>query len=123
MSFNFKIKNFYTHLNGYINLIRPFTLLAPIIVSIAIMISSFYYSGRSNILSVIWDFIIPSSLCLALLNGASNSLNQASDLKSDLISKSYRPIPMGLVSVKEAIILSILVSIEETQEEIFTSDA
>ena len=108
MSFNFKIKNFYAHLNGYINLIRPFTLLAPIIVSIAIMISSFYYSGRSNILSVIWNFIIPSSLCLALLNGASNSLNQASDLKSDLISKSYRPIPLGLVTVKEAIILSIL---------------
>jgi 4-hydroxybenzoate polyprenyltransferase len=107
MSYNFKIKIFYTHLKGYIDLIRPFTLLAPIIVSIAIMISSYYYSGKTNIFSVFWNLIIPSSLCLALLNGASNSLNQASDLKSDLISKSYRPIPSGLVSVKEACLLSI----------------
>jgi 4-hydroxybenzoate polyprenyltransferase len=72
------------------------------------MISSFYYSGRTDIFSVFWNLIIPSSFCLAILNGASNSLNQASDLKSDLISKSYRPIPLGLVTIKEACILSII---------------
>ena len=96
------------HIIGYINLVRPFTLLAPIIVSISIMISSFYYSGQSDIYSVFWNLIIPSSFCLAILNGASNSLNQAADINSDLISKSYRPIPSGFVTIKEACILSIL---------------
>jgi 4-hydroxybenzoate polyprenyltransferase len=102
---------FINHIKGYINLIRPFTLLAPIIVSISIMISSFYYSGNVNISSVFWNMIIPSSLCLAILNAASNSLNQASDVKSDKISKSYRPIPLGLVSIKEACVLSLILYI------------
>ena len=98
----------FNHLIGYFNLIRPFTLLAPIIVSISIMISSFYYSGETDIHSVFWNLIIPSSFCLAILNGASNSLNQAFDIKSDLISKSYRPIPSGYVTIKEACIISII---------------
>ncbi len=108
---NYFKKNLIDHFKGYVQLIRPFTLLAPIIVSISIMISSFYYSGNTDILSVFWVKIIPSSLCLAILNGASNSLNQASDVKSDSISKSYRPIPRGLVSVEEACILSIILYI------------
>jgi len=111
MIYHLKLKILFNHFKGYINLIRPFTLLAPIIVSIAIMFSSFYYTGRTNIQSVFWNLIIPSSLSLAILNGASNSLNQASDFKSDMISKSYRPIPSGLVSVKEACILSIFLYI------------
>ena len=102
---------FINHIKGYINLIRPFTLLAPIIVSISIMISSFYYSGNTNLSSVFWNMIIPSSLCLAILNAASNSLNQASDVKSDKISKSYRPIPLGLVNIKEACVLSLILYI------------
>jgi len=95
-------------IKGFISLIRPFTLLAPIIVSISIMISSFYYLGGSNLYSVFWNTIIPASLCLLILNAASNSLNQASDVKSDMFSKPYRPIPKGLVTIKEACILSIL---------------
>ena len=94
-------------IKGFIGLIRPFTLLAPIIVSISIMISSFYYLGGSNLYSVFWNTIIPASLCLLILNAASNSLNQASDIKSDMFSKPYRPIPKGLVTIKEACILSV----------------
>jgi 4-hydroxybenzoate polyprenyltransferase len=71
------------------------------------MISSFFYSGGNEIYSVFWNLIFPSSLCLAILNAASNSLNQASDFKSDSISKSYRPIPSGMVTIKQACILSI----------------
>jgi 4-hydroxybenzoate polyprenyltransferase len=93
---------------GFIRLVRPFTLLAPIIVSMSIMISSFYYSGRYDIYTVFLNTIIPASLSLSILNGASNALNQASDFKSDLISKSYRPIPKGIVSIKEACIISII---------------
>lgn len=94
---------------GYIDLIRPFTLLAPIIVSCCIMIASFFYNGeKNNILMIMWNTIIPASFALAILNGASNALNQVTDLKSDKISKPYRPIPKGIISTKEALIVSFI---------------
>ena len=97
------------HIKGYIDLIRPFTLLAPIIVSICIMIASFVYNGRADdLFAICWNTIIPASFALAILNGASNALNQVTDLKGDKISKPYRPIPQGLISTKEALIISFI---------------
>ena len=97
---------------GYINLIRPFTLLAPIIVSTCIMIASFFYNGSTqDIFRIFWTTIIPASFALAILNGASNTLNQVTDVKTDKISKSYRPIPKGIISLREAKILSVIMYI------------
>ena len=94
---------------GFIGLIRPFTLLAPFIVSMNIMIASYFYQGATDqIISVFLIQIIPASLSFAFLNGASNALNQATDIDADKISKSYRPIPQGLISIKEAYIVSII---------------
>jgi len=99
-------------IKGYIDLIRPFTLLAPIIVSSCIMIASLFYNGgANNILKICITTVIPASFALAILNGASNALNQVTDLKTDKISKSYRPIPQGVISTKEAIITSIILYI------------
>jgi geranylgeranylglycerol-phosphate geranylgeranyltransferase len=50
--------------------------------------------------------ILPASLSLAILNGASNVLNQATDWKTDWYAKPYRPIPNGKISVKNALIIS-----------------
>jgi len=95
-------------LKSYIDLIRPFTLLAPIIVSTCIMIASFFYYGRTdNLFSICWNTIIPASFALAIINAASNALNQVTDINSDKISKPYRPIPRGDIIPKNAIILSI----------------
>jgi geranylgeranylglycerol-phosphate geranylgeranyltransferase len=94
-------------LKGFIDLIRPFTLLAPIIVSVCIIGASFVYNGKQNISSYLLSVIIPASFSLAILNGASNILNQITDLKSDKISKPYRPIPSGIISIKQAAIVSI----------------
>ena len=97
------------HIKRYIDLIRPFTLLAPIIVSICIMIASFVYNGKTDdLFAICWTTIIPASFALAILNGASNALNQVTDLKGDKISKPYRPIPQGLISTKEALIVSFI---------------
>jgi len=96
-------------IKDYIDLIRPFTLLAPIIVSVCIMIASFYYNDISeNLNSLFWSTIIPASFSLAILNGASNALNQVTDIKGDLISKPYRPIVRGDISGKSALILSFV---------------
>ena len=94
---------------GYIELIRPFTLLAPVIVSSCIIIASFFYnSHQGSFISYMWAMILPASVSLAILNGASNALNQVTDLKTDKISKPYRPIPKGIISIKEGIIVSIM---------------
>lgn len=96
------------HIKGYIDLIRPFTLLAPIIVSSSIMIASFFYNGASGgFFTICLSIIIPASFALAILTAASNTLNQITDVEADKISKPYRPIPKGLINVKEATIISI----------------
>ncbi len=90
-------------LRGIIELLRPFTLLAPIIVSSSVMIASLIYSGKADIsfLTIVVT-VIPASICFALLNGASNALNQATDFKEDKLSKPYRPVPKGVITQKEA---------------------
>jgi len=91
------------HSKRYIDLLRPFTLLAPLIVSSSIMIASLVYTGQSDLsFATIAPTIIVASCSLALLNGASNALNQSTDVYEDRLSKPYRPIPQGLISPKEA---------------------
>jgi geranylgeranylglycerol-phosphate geranylgeranyltransferase len=99
----------YQRFKAYVTLIRPFTLLVPLVVSICIMAASYRYNNISNDLSkLILTVIFPAGISLAILNAASNALNQLTDLKSDKISKPYRPIPKGTVSLKEAMFISMI---------------
>ncbi len=97
------IKKFRT----YTDLLRPFTLLAPLIVSIFIMMASFYYTNSGSLTWNLLFLIISSGIILVLLNGASNTLNQITDLKTDEISKPYRPIPKKTISIKEAKFITV----------------
>jgi 4-hydroxybenzoate polyprenyltransferase len=100
-----QIKN---RLKAYMELVRPFTLLAPIIVSICIIIASYKYNqNTNNIIHLFSTIILPASISLAILNAASNVLNQLTDIKSDKISKPYRPLCKRIVSKKEALIISL----------------
>ena len=99
-------------IKGLIDLIRPFTLLAPIIVSLCIMAASLVYNQATQDFSnVFWTIMIPASLSLAILNGASNTLNQVTDHKTDKISKPYRPIPRKDITLLQGKIISILLYI------------
>ncbi len=91
----------------YLKLLRPFTLLAPLIVSSSVMIASLVNSGTTDLsfVSLLWT-ILSASFCFALLNGASNVLNQATDWKEDTLSKPYRPIPKGIITPNEAYTVS-----------------
>ncbi|HVP99928.1 MAG TPA: UbiA family prenyltransferase [Candidatus Thermoplasmatota archaeon] len=96
-------------LAGYLELLRPFTLLAPLIVSLCVMVASYTYTKTMSLSAwTLLSIILPASLCFALLNGASNALNQATDWQEDKISKPYRPIPKGTVSRREAFIISFI---------------
>lgn len=87
---------------GYMDLIRPFTLLAPFFVSLFIMFASLIYNDRFGEFPNWWIIIGQAALTLAFLNAASNALNQSTDVEADKISKPYRPIPLGIVSADEA---------------------
>jgi geranylgeranylglycerol-phosphate geranylgeranyltransferase len=87
---------------GYLDLLRPFTLIAPCFVSMFIMFASLIYNDKFNEFPTWWITIAQASLTLVFLNGASNALNQATDVESDKISKPYRPIPRGVVERDEA---------------------
>jgi len=89
-------------IRAYIDLLRPFTLVAPFFVSMFIMFASLVYNDKFGASSDWWITIAQASLTLAFLNGASNALNQATDVEADTISKPYRPIPRGLVKPDEA---------------------
>lgn len=94
---------FSRRVRGYVDLVRPFTLLAPVIVSVFIMTASLAYSKNvPGGFDEWWKIIANASGTLAIVNAASNALNQACDYKADKISKPYRPIPRGVVSPAEA---------------------
>jgi 4-hydroxybenzoate polyprenyltransferase len=67
-----------------------------------IMFASLVYNDKFVEFPNWWIIIGQASLTLAFLNGASNALNQATDVEADKISKSYRPIPRGVVERDEA---------------------
>lgn len=94
-------------LHAYTELIRPFTLLAPLIVSSSVMIASLISQENTTITLSTLLTILPASICFALLNGASNTLNQATDHIEDALSKPYRPLPKGNITQKEAYNLSL----------------
>ncbi|MBN1281120.1 MAG: UbiA prenyltransferase family protein [Candidatus Thermoplasmatota archaeon] len=98
-----------TKIHVYLELLRPFTLLAPFIVSSCVIIAGLVSSGRSDLsyLSLL-STVLSASLCFVLLNGASNALNQATDWREDALSKPYRPVPRGRLSVQEAYTVSVI---------------
>jgi len=99
-----KTKYLSAQARGVLDLFRPFTLLAPFIVSSSIMVAClvfFYYKGVA-IEENWWITVGQASLTIALVNAASNSLNQATDIDADKISKPYRPIPRGVIKAEGA---------------------
>jgi 4-hydroxybenzoate polyprenyltransferase len=94
-------------IRAYLDLFRGFTLLAPLFVSMSIMVASLIYSGAS-IPDNWWITVGQASFTIVLVNAASNALNQATDVRADKISKPYRPIPLGIVKPDEAQSLAYL---------------
>ncbi|HDQ15796.1 MAG TPA: 4-hydroxybenzoate polyprenyltransferase [Bacteroidetes bacterium] len=83
-----------------LDLFRPFTLAAPFIVSMSIMVASlvFNFENFGTEIPEKWYFTVAQAgLTIAIVNAASNSLNQATDVEADRISKPYRPIPRGII--------------------------
>lgn len=86
-----------------IDLVRPFTLAAPFLVSMAIATASLVFNRNQTPIKPDWFITVgQTSLTIVLVNAASNALNQATDVEADRISKPYRPIPKGLIRADTA---------------------
>jgi len=94
-----KVKYLPLRFRGFIDLLRPFTLLAPAVGGVcgALMACGFNHFSRFEIFTLIYGVGT-----LVLVNAASNALNQVADAEIDEINKPYRPIPSGIVTKDEA---------------------
>ncbi|MBI4364403.1 MAG: UbiA family prenyltransferase, partial [Candidatus Latescibacteria bacterium] len=90
----------------YWELARPFTLLAP---ALGMFTGSVIALGAFPPVPLgpwVALKIILGTLMAAVLNAASNVLNQITDLEADAVNKPARPLPSGRVSPGEALRLS-----------------
>ena len=100
-----KTRFFSPQTRAALDLMRPFTLIAPLIVSMSIMVASLVYNYLhfGTTIPEHWYFTVAQAgLTIAIVNAASNALNQAADLEADRISKPYRPIPRGMITAETA---------------------
>jgi 4-hydroxybenzoate polyprenyltransferase len=91
-------------------LTRPFTLLPPLLGVISGAITAWGSASEPHVLagrprgltaSMVLTVVLGSA-CAALLNAASNVINQIYDLENDRINKPNRPLVTGAVGMREA---------------------
>lgn len=86
----------------YVQLARPFTLIAPALGFVSGSITAIgAYPAEPWTMAVLWPPIIGAAMA-AMLNAASNALNQIYDLEIDRVNKPARPLPSGRLSIRAA---------------------
>ena len=100
------------------DLARPFTLLPPLLGIVSGAVCAFGSAhnpdpARAVSVAVLFNIVLGSA-CAALLNAASNTLNQITDLDADRVNKPERPIPSGRVAVRGAAQLAAILYVVGT---------
>lgn len=91
---------------GYVRLARPFTLIAPALGMASGGIVAYFADGKKVDDIVFLRVLLLGTIAAALLNIASNAVNQIFDLDIDRINKPGRPLCTGEVSPLGAAILA-----------------
>ncbi len=81
---------------------RPFTLVAPALGFASGAATAYGAAPREAWHSDLIVYPLIGSLMAAVLNAASNALNQIYDLEIDRVNKPKRPLPSGRLSLREA---------------------
>lgn len=94
----------------YVRFTRPFTLLPPLLGVISGAITAWGSASNPHFLAglprqwtpaILWTILLGSA-CAALLNAASNTLNQIYDLENDRLNKPNRALCTGAISIRNA---------------------
>lgn len=89
-------------MKDYIQLARPFTLIAPALGFVSGSITAIgAYPMEPWTLAVLTPPIL-GAMMAAMLNAASNALNQIYDLAIDKVNKPARPLPSGRLTIRQA---------------------
>ena len=94
-------------LADYLELARPFTLVAPALGFVSGGLTAVGAAPHEPWSLSLLVAPLTGALMAAVLNGASNALNQVYDLDIDRVNKPARPIPAGRVSVEQAWAFSV----------------
>jgi 4-hydroxybenzoate polyprenyltransferase len=86
----------------WLELSRPFTLVAPALGVVSGAITAAGAEPRDTWTADLFLFTALGALMAAVLNAASNSLNQIYDLEIDRVNKPARPLPSGRLSIRDA---------------------
>ncbi len=91
-----------------IEFMRPFTLIAPALGFFSGGFTALGAKPPTPFSYTILYYILSGAFMAAILNAASNGLNQIYDLEIDKINKPTRPLPSGRMSIKEAWMLTTI---------------
>ncbi len=93
----------------FVKLIRLYPMFSTFIVSSSIVTTSYVLNSSQHIINLEMLFLIITTVfSLTIATAASNVLNQITDIKEDEITKPYRPIPSGKISIRKALIICII---------------
>jgi 4-hydroxybenzoate polyprenyltransferase len=87
---------------AYLELARPFTLIAPALGFLSGAVTAIGAAPAEPWHPRLLVYPLVGSLMAAVLNGASNALNQIYDLEIDRVNKPKRPLPSGRLTVAQA---------------------
>lgn len=94
-------------LSAVFRLSRPFTLLAPAVGMLATGLAAVGFSGPFELERWSVAMIALGTVAAAVLNIASNSVNQIYDVEVDRINKPERPLPAGDLSLRQAGVITV----------------
>jgi len=86
----------------YLEFSRPFTLVAPALGFLSGGLTAIGAAPREAWSGYLLLYPLIGALMAAVLNAASNALNQIYDLEIDRINKPTRPLPTGRISLSDA---------------------
>lgn len=101
-----RLRKRFGKLVGYVQLCRPFTLLAPLMAGLFGVLSPVRDLSLSHLITAAYV-----GITLAFSQAVGQCLNQYADVELDKIVKPYRPLPLGVISREEALGLSWLLAI------------
>jgi 4-hydroxybenzoate polyprenyltransferase len=91
----------------WLELARPFTLVAPALGFASGAVTAFGAAPAEAFSASLAVYPLIGLTMAAVLNAASNALNQIYDLEIDRINKPKRPLPSGRISLRDAWIFTL----------------